>query len=146
MKNKTKEDVVTLDEILKDFESNDIEEVEVADIENFNINEKFRKVIEKKSEYDQKFKNKHSAFDLFITKTKLKWYLAKEEKHTKKSSKYRKLHNSLSLAVASGFSDTKTHQTHLKNLTEKLETKNKVERRCGERTDKDKLQKLAGIK
>ena len=121
------ESVVTadLDEILIEAEADDIKEVEVTDIEDFNVHEKMKEVREIESDSDQKFKNKHSSLELFITKTKLKWYLAREEKHTKKFLKYKKLHASLSLAVASGFSNIKTHQEHLKSLSQRTEKNRK---------------------
>jgi hypothetical protein len=102
-------------------------DAEVADLENFDVNEKLKEVREIKSDSDQKFKNKYNGFDLFLTKTKLKWYLAREEKHTKKYLKYKKLHTSLSLAVASGFSNIKDHQEHLKSLSQRTEKIGKVE-------------------
>ena len=62
-----------------------------------------------------------------ITKTRLKWYLSREEKYTKKFLEYKKLHTSLSLAVASGFSNVKSHQAHLKSLSQRTEKTGKVE-------------------
>lgn len=78
---------------------------------------------DKTTEPDYKFIKKYGAIKLYLVKFKLVRYIKKQEKYDKLLRKYNTLHNSLSLAIASGFPDIKKHQEYLKNLAKRTAEK-----------------------
>jgi len=119
MKTTEKQLVDGLEKIHHKFD--DIVDKSIKEIEKLS---KIKEEIEGKIDapnYEKQFKKKHGKFRLFFVKKKLYRYIKREEKYFKLSKKYRELHTSLSLAVASGFDGVKEHQKYLKSLSQRTE-------------------------